>query len=119
MSILEREKELGVLRAIGTSKKQLSKIILSETLLLTGVGGFIGCFLGSFIALGMESTGIPLGEALKNSGNIIANNTVYPDWRIEISILGFFLSLVMGILGTIFTLIHLFRTSIVDSLGKN
>lgn len=116
MSLLERKKELGVLRALGASRFTISKIIFLETLILAGIAGGFGVLFGSLIALGMESIGVPLGAALSGTGNILAADIVYPDWRIEISIFGLFLSFLMGLLGTIFPLYHLFRSPIIDSI---
>ena len=115
MSILERQKELSVLRAIGCSKWQIARILFLETLLLSIIGGGVGCLIGSIISIQMEAYGVPLGDALSESSQLIASQLIHPDWRIEIALFGFVLSLIMGVLGTVFPLIHLFRLPIVNS----
>jgi putative ABC transport system permease protein len=46
MAVLERTRELGTLRAIGTSRAQVTAIVLLEALWLGLLGGALGCLLG-------------------------------------------------------------------------
>ncbi len=46
MSTVERTKEIGVMRAIGTSKKGILRMFLFESLILGAIGGVIGALLG-------------------------------------------------------------------------
>jgi putative ABC transport system permease protein len=46
MSTVERTKEIGVMRAIGTSKKGILRMFLFESLILGVIGGVIGAILG-------------------------------------------------------------------------
>lgn len=48
MNIGERRRQLGILRAIGTTRKQLLWMILSEGFLLGVIGSAIGCACGYF-----------------------------------------------------------------------
>lgn len=44
ISVLERTKEIGILRAIGASKKDVSRVFNAETLIVGFVAGMIGIF---------------------------------------------------------------------------
>jgi ABC-type lipoprotein release transport system permease subunit len=46
MSVLERTREIGVLRALGWRRRQVLGMILRESLVLGAVGGVCGVFLG-------------------------------------------------------------------------
>ena len=46
MSTVERTKEIGVMRAIGTSKRGILRMFLFESLILGAIGGVIGAILG-------------------------------------------------------------------------
>jgi putative ABC transport system permease protein len=46
MAVLERTRELGTLRAIGTSRSQVAAIVMLEALWLGLLGGALGCALG-------------------------------------------------------------------------
>ncbi len=45
-SVLERTREIGILRSIGMLKKQVSRIVVLESMLLGVVGGALGCVAG-------------------------------------------------------------------------
>ena len=47
MTVLERTRELGTLRAIGTSRTQVAAIVLGEALWLGLLGGLLGSLLGA------------------------------------------------------------------------
>ncbi len=46
ISTVERTKEIGVMRAIGTSKSGMLRMFLFESLILGAIGGVIGAILG-------------------------------------------------------------------------
>jgi putative ABC transport system permease protein len=50
MSVLERTREIGLLRAIGTTRWQVRRMILAESLLITAAGAVLGVIVG--MALG-------------------------------------------------------------------
>lgn len=61
MSVLERTREIGLLRAIGSSRWQIRRMIVSESLLITAAGSALGLVVG--MALGWAFVrGIAAGE---------------------------------------------------------
>ncbi|MCS7285662.1 MAG: ABC transporter permease [Anaerolineae bacterium] len=52
MSVLERTREIGVLRALGWRPRQVLRVILQESLLLGILGGLWGTLLGVLLAVG-------------------------------------------------------------------
>lgn len=52
-SVLERTREIGVLRSIGMLRKQVFRVVLIESMLLGIVGGILGCIGG--IAIGWST----------------------------------------------------------------
>ena len=46
LSISERTREIGMLRAIGMTRKQVRKIVRWEAVITAMIGGIIGCVLG-------------------------------------------------------------------------
>jgi putative ABC transport system permease protein len=60
MAVFERTKEFGMLLAIGTTPKRLSKLLLMESAIITLIGIFFGLVIGSGITLYFQSHGLLL-----------------------------------------------------------
>ena len=57
-TVTERPKEIGLRKAIGAKRSDINLQFLSEAVVLTFIGGFIGIILGWLICLIVTSTGI-------------------------------------------------------------
>lgn len=55
ISVLERTKEIGVLRAIGASKKDISRVFNAETLIVGFISGVIGILITMLLTLPINS----------------------------------------------------------------
>ena len=51
ISVLERTKEIGILRAIGASKKDITRVFRAETIIEGAVAGLLGIGIALFISL--------------------------------------------------------------------
>jgi putative ABC transport system permease protein len=64
MAILERTREIGMLRAVGTTRRQIVTMILAESLVLSTMGTLLGLLAGVWMAYAlvgaMGATGFPL-----------------------------------------------------------
>ena len=49
IAVKERIQEIGLLRAIGSSRAQIQRIFLSESIILAGIGGTLGLLAGWFL----------------------------------------------------------------------
>lgn len=79
ISVLERTKEIGVLRALGASKRNISQVFNAETLII----GFCAGLLGVLVSMGisvpltrlvqnlMESTDVTVSLPLQSAGILI------------------------------------------------
>lgn len=63
ISVLERTKEIGILRSIGASKKDIRKVFLSETFM----EGLLSGLLGVFVTILLN---IPITKIMRNMTNI-------------------------------------------------
>jgi putative ABC transport system permease protein len=65
LSVLERTRELGLLRAVGMSRKQMGRMVRYESLIIAVFGSLLGLVLGVAFGVAMvfalESEGITLG----------------------------------------------------------
>ena len=54
-SVLERRKEIGVLRSIGARKKDVARVFLAESAILGGYSGLIGVIVSWLLSLGISA----------------------------------------------------------------
>ena len=76
ISVLERTKEIGILRAIGASKKDISRVFNAETFIVGLTSGLIGilitCILNILINIVIKNiTGVAVSASLPVMGGII------------------------------------------------
>ena len=92
ISVYERTKEIGILRAIGASKKNISSIFNAET--------FIIGFLSGIFGIGISYTLIPIINVILHhyAGDIPLNATLNPGYAIGLIILSIILTLIGGII---------------------
>jgi ABC-type antimicrobial peptide transport system permease subunit len=93
MSVFERTREIGVLRALGWRRGRVIRMILGEALLLCFIGGIIGSIIGAALVLALNQVPALIGmfdnalsPALFAQGMIIAlllgvAGGLYPAWR--------------------------------------
>jgi len=55
ISVLERRREIGLRRALGAMRSHILIQFLAEALLLAGLGGALGCVLGTGVTAGMAA----------------------------------------------------------------
>ena len=69
INVLERKQELGTLRCVGMTKRQISKMIVSEAAMLGAIGGAFGLLLGLalervFLSATADISGLNVGFVL-------------------------------------------------------
>lgn len=77
MTVMERRREYGVLRAVGTAPGQVFRLVLAEVLIL----GVLSCLLGAVSAFavnyGLSNTGIKMAESFTYGGVVF--DTLYTE----------------------------------------
>jgi putative ABC transport system permease protein len=68
MSVMERLREFGTMRAIGLKGRDLRKLVLFEGLALGAAGAVLGIVLGSAIVALLSQGGLDLGGAMESLG---------------------------------------------------
>ena len=92
ISVYERTKEIGILRAIGASKHNISSIFNAETFIIGLLSGLFG--------IGVTYAVIPIINKVLHvfTGNIPLNATFYPQNAVILVILSVILTLIGGLI---------------------
>jgi putative ABC transport system permease protein len=64
MSIRERTREVAVLRTLGFTRENILKLLLSESIAISLIGGLVGVLLGTLVIKAMSRPGIGLPVAM-------------------------------------------------------
>ena len=71
MSVLERTREFGVLKALGTRPSKVFRLIMTETFIMTVFGIIGGAIVGILLNLIISKNGIPLGDGYDVGGIVV------------------------------------------------
>ena len=103
MAVLERTHELGMLGAIGMSKRKIFRMIMLETLFLTIIGSVAGIVIGALLIFPTLKTGIDMnfliGDQFEDYG---FSSIVYPILNLQMFIQIVVLVILAGILSAIY-----------------
>ncbi len=89
MSVFERTREIGVLRALGWRRVRVLSMVVREAILLGGLGGLAGILLG--VGLGKLLTAIPLFGSL-----------LEPRYSPELMLRALMLAMVLGAIASLY-----------------
>jgi putative ABC transport system permease protein len=103
MSVLERTREIGVLRALGWRRRRVLWMIIKEATLLGVLGGLSG--VGIAFALSYLVANIPMIAGL-----------VSPVWTLQIFIRAFSIAMFLGLLGGLYPAFRATRLQPVEAL---
>ena len=91
ISVLERKKEIGVLRAIGASKRNISQVFNAETFIIGALAGIIGIVVSLILI-------VPINQVIHNVTGKTNMNAALPLWAGIVLIM---ISIVLTLLGGI------------------
>ena len=92
ISVLERRKEIGILRAIGASKRNISQVFNAETFIIGTLAGLLGVGISQLLI-------IPINIIIHTLSNVYNVNAVLPvDSAIILVLLSIALTLIGGVI---------------------
>ncbi|RLG13853.1 hypothetical protein DRN69_04950 [Candidatus Pacearchaeota archaeon] len=104
-SVLERTKEIGIMKAIGATQKEIIILFLIEAGVLGLVGGIIGTFFGVIFSKSLELVSSKLGYSIL---------TIHLSWNLIIGAILF--SFVAGMISGIIPALRASKLNIVEAL---
>lgn len=102
MSVLERTRELGVLKAVGWSGKRILGMIIGESIVITLFAGVVGSIVGVIVV------------ELFTSLNLLGGMT--PVYTIDIFVQAFVIAIVVGVLGGLYPAIKAIKLPPTEAL---
>ncbi len=91
ISVLERTKEIGILRAVGASKKDISHVFNAETMIVGLTAGLVGIGLTELLI-------IPVNMLIQNVAGLDAEAFLHPNAAIILVIISVLLTAVAGLI---------------------
>ncbi len=91
ISVLERTKEIGILRAIGASKKDISRVFNAETFIVGLISGLIG--IGITILLT-----IPINSIIYKMTGVVVHAMVPPAAGVILVVISMILTIIAGLI---------------------
>ena len=76
ITVAQRTRELGLLRAMGASRRQVLASVIGESLLLGVIGSGVGLALGVLAAPGLDQLFKSFGADLPDSGTVLEPRTI-------------------------------------------
>jgi ABC-type lipoprotein release transport system permease subunit len=116
MAVLERIKEIGMLMAIGMNRRKVFAMIISETVMLTLVGGGLGIVFGGLITYSLSETGIDLSMYAKGFEAYGYEAIVYPELKTGSVFTVTALVVVVGLLSGIYPAIKALKLNPAEAI---
>jgi len=113
LAFLERTREIGTLRALGTTRGEIFRLIFSESVWLAILGSVVGILGGVLLSLGFNSLGIEWLPPGTVNPSVLATQI---GWRTALFPL--LVSLVATLLSSLYPSVQAARLQIVDALRE-
>jgi len=80
MAIYERTREIGIMKVIGATIKDIKRLFLLEAMLIGFIGGGLGVLLSLLISYGLNSAGATIAGGMMGIGMGGGNISLIPPW---------------------------------------
>lgn len=118
MTINERQKELGMMRALGMSDKDIRKTFILESAGIGVIGSLIGVFLGVLLNIPMVRVGLDYSAYLRDADMGYRISTFIKGvWNPEIIVIAFILGIIIPVVVAIFPTKRAILKSIPDCIN--
>lgn len=91
ISVLERTKEIGILRAIGASKKDISRVFNAETFIVGLISGILGIGITTLLTF-------PINNIIYSVTGVVVNTMVPPVAGAILILISMILTIIAGLI---------------------
>jgi putative ABC transport system permease protein len=111
MSVFERTKEIGIMKAIGASRMDIFKLIWLETIIICALGGGLGIFIAVLGGRYIEKT---IRLVMSQTGYVPAGQIIH--FTPEIILGCFFGAIILGVLSGVWPAYRAAKMSPIDAI---
>jgi putative ABC transport system permease protein len=115
MSVFERLGEFGTMMSLGNRRGQVYRLIVTESLLLGGIGSALGVLLGTGLGLAISTVGIPMPPPPNANLGYTAHVQIVPSALLVAFAVGF----IATVVSALWPALRVSRTPVVDALRSN
>lgn len=119
MSVMHRQRELGVLRALGLTAKETGRVVLAEGIMLSLASGLLGIVLGLAIVFGFWRDGLDLSflmdSELEFSGTLF-DPVMVPAFRLAQVGWSLFFILLIGVTASLYPAHQATRIDVAEAM---
>ncbi|MCD4769046.1 MAG: FtsX-like permease family protein [Bacteroidales bacterium] len=116
MVVLERTRELGMLTAIGMNKKKVFRMIMTESVFLSLIGGVVGMIVSKVIIMLTAKNGISLAGMEEGFEGMGFSAHIYPEIGPEFFGLVTVLIIITGILSSVYPALKALKLDPAEAL---
>jgi ABC-type lipoprotein release transport system permease subunit len=119
MSVLNRNREFGVLQALGLTKRETGLVVFLEGLMLSVASGVLGMLLGFGITWLFWRDGLDLTSIMKESitvSNAVASPIIVPEFRLSQVFLSLTLTVLIGVLASLYPARQAGRIDVAEAM---
>lgn len=118
MAVLERQRELGMLMAIGMNKLRLFTMILLESVYLALIGGVLGIILSYFVISFLHTRGINLSMFSEGLSMYGFGTYVYPELDAHRYLIVFLMTIGVAVIAALYPAWRALRLNPSESIRK-
>ena len=116
MAIFERKKEFGVMMAVGTSPRRLTRVLLIESMAMTAIGIIVGIILGIGITYYFQLHGIDFGTGQELLSQFGITGRIYPKLSLLSVSIGPFMVLFFTFMAALYPALKVRRLRPVEAM---
>lgn len=117
IAVTERMGEIGTMRAIGAQKRFVRRMVLWETLMLSGISGTIGIALGALVLFILNRIGLTASNIFFEI--IFGGTTLRPELSVSSVIMSFVVVVVVGVVSSTYPTSIVMKTSPLKAMESS
>jgi putative ABC transport system permease protein len=117
MAVMERTKEIGLMKALGMRNRQVTGMVLLEAMVIGFFASMIGAFFGGAISYGLSVAGIAFGGGMEGVDMAIPM-VMYGEFSLVYIFVGFFMGIFFSFLAAVLPALRATKMQPVEALRE-